>query len=198
MMRKETKIGAAALAMMLAAVIGLPVLDAAAQTAPQAAPAQEQQVPEPDEGGVNWKGAGYGTGALLGNVLYIPAKLVYAAGGGLTGGLAYLVTGGNKQNADTIWRSSLGGDYVLTPDMVAGKQPVNFSGPTATPPETPPPAQQQTSSGAGSMAQTGGSGMVAPIAPIPPTTSSAQPLDSGSGPSVPPSMVVKSPDTSIE
>ena len=45
-----------------------------------------------------------------------------------------LVTAGNTQAANTVWRSSLGGDYVLTPQMVSGQQPINFSGPTNTPP----------------------------------------------------------------
>ena len=54
---------------------------------------------------------------------------VVAAGGG-----AYVATGGNRQTAETIWRSSLGGDYVVTPDMIAGKEPVHFSGPTSTSP----------------------------------------------------------------
>ena len=57
--------------------------------------------------------------------------------GGLFGGGAYVATGGNRQTAETIWRSSLGGDYVVTPDMIAGKEPVHFSGPTTTSPAQP-------------------------------------------------------------
>jgi hypothetical protein len=95
-------------------------------------------VPQPDQGGVNWKGVGAGAGTLASNIFYIPAKLVYGILGGVAGGAGYALTGGNKQVADTIWRSSLGGDYVVTPDMVSGKEPVHFSGPT----ETSPPSQQ--------------------------------------------------------
>ena len=47
------------------------------------------------------------------------------------------VTGGNQTAANTVWRSSLGGDYVVTPQMLAGQQPINFSGPTNTPPNVP-------------------------------------------------------------
>jgi hypothetical protein len=126
-------------AIIVAALMILPA-GAIAQNAPSNVQPQSQvQVPQPDQGGVDWKGAGYGAAALFGNLLYIPAKIVYAAGGGLVGGGSYLVTGGNKQVADTIWRSSLGGDYVLTPDMIQGKKPVYFSGPNATSP-TPPNA----------------------------------------------------------
>lgn len=190
--KNRNRIAAYALAAMLAMPIG-PMASslAQAQTAP-AAGATPVQVPQPNEGGVNWPGAGYGAAALLGNVLYIPAKLVYAVLGGIGGGAAFLLTAGNTQTANTIWRSSLGGDYVLTPQMVAGEEPINFSGPTDTAP-TPP--------------DTTGASAVQPMTPIPPPAapvastgssaypSGAQPMDSGSGP-------VKSapalPSTSIE
>src|SRR5271168_4555319 len=96
------------------------------------------QVPQPEQSsGVNWKGVGVGAGTVVGNILYMPAKLLYGIGGGIVGGAGYLLTGGNTQVSNTIWRSSLGGDYVLTPNMVAGKEPVHFSGPTAMTPLPP-------------------------------------------------------------
>lgn len=115
----------------------------AAQTAAQ--PNQDQaQVPQPAQGGVNWQGVGIGAGTVVGNLFYVPAKIVYGVLGGVTGGASYLLTGGNTQTANTIWRSSLGGDYVLTPGMVAGQQPIHFSGPTAT---APLPANQPVTPG---------------------------------------------------
>jgi hypothetical protein len=171
-------------ALMLTVVLCAPADYASAQVNPSqpnaaAAPVQVQQ---PQEGGVNWPGTGYGVGALFANVLYVPAKLVYAILGGLVGGGTYLITAGNKQAADTVWRSAWGGDYVVTPQMLAGEQPLNFSGPTETPPENIPPGTS-TSSSSGSANY----GSVAPIAPIPPSGSSAssssgQPLDHGAGP----------------
>jgi hypothetical protein len=163
------------LSVMLAMPAGPLAQYAAAQTQPAGA-ATPMQVPQPEANSVNWPGAGYGVGALFCNVLYIPAKLVYALLGGIVGGGTYLVTGGNSQAANTVWRSALGGDYVVTPQMLAGQQPVNFSGPTET-----PPAGHATSSSSAS---------VAPIAPLPQAGSSAsasspaggQPLDHGSGP----------------
>lgn len=98
--------------------------------------ASQAQVPQPSDGDVNWKGVGIGAGTVAGNVLYVPAKVVYGILGGITGGASYLLTGGNTQTANTIWRSSLGGDYVLTPDMVEGQKPIHFSGPTMTAPES--------------------------------------------------------------
>jgi len=60
---------------------------AAAQSAQQVGqPAATTQVPQPADNNVNWPGAGYGAGALFCNLLYIPAKLVYALLGGIVGG----------------------------------------------------------------------------------------------------------------
>ncbi len=188
-MRKSSyKFAVAALALMLAAALCLPAPNAAAQVNPQpAAASSPAQVQQPTDGGVNWPGAGYGVGALLCNVVYLPAKLVYAILGSFFGGGAYLVTGGNQQVADPIWRSALGGDYVVTPQMLAGEQPIYFSGPTDVTPANTAPAQ--TSSSGASMTTTASSGTVAPIAPLPPTgvsaapsASGSQPLDHGSGP----------------
>ncbi len=174
------------LALMLTVVLCAPAEYASAQMNPSQpnAAASPVQVQQPQEGGVNWPGTGYGVGALFANVLYVPAKLVYAILGGLVGGGTYLITAGNKRAADTVWRSAWGGDYVVTPQMLAGEQPLNFSGPTETPPENIPPATS-TSSSSGSANY----GSVAPIAPIPQSGSSTsassspgQPLDHGAGP----------------
>jgi|SRR5208282_39546 len=184
----------AAIALVLSVMLAMPAGPLAEYAAAQANAAQPAaagtptQVPQPQEGGVNWPGAGYGAGALFCNVLYIPAKLTYALLGGIVGGGTYLVTAGNEQAADTVWRSALGGDYVVTPQMLAGQEPINFSGPTATPPENSAAAGPSTSSSSSTTTSSGG---VAPIAPLPPSGSSAtassssaggQPLDHGSGP----------------
>src|SRR5215469_10309895 len=154
--------------------------DASAPSPQSYTPGSTMQVQQP-ENGVNWPGAGYGAVALFGNLLYFPAKLVYAILGTIVGGGTYLVTAGNAQAASTVFRSALGGDYVLTPQMVAGQQPINFSGPT----ETPPAPSLDASAPA--------SGNVQPITPLPPpssapaaapsvTNSSVRPMDAGSGP----------------
>ena len=82
---------------------------------------------QPENGGVNWKGAGIGAAALVANVGYIPAKMAYAILGGIAGGVGYALTGGNEKAANTIWRSTLGGDYVVTPDMLSGQTPLHFT-----------------------------------------------------------------------
>ena len=176
------------LAVMIAMPAGPLVEYAAAQSSQTVGPpAAGTQVPQPTDNSVNWPGAGYGAGALFCNLLYIPAKLTYALLGGIVGGGTYLVTAGNMQAANTVWRSSLGGDYVVTPQMLAGQQPINFSGPTDTPPTTPEPVTSTSSSTTTTTASSGG---VAPITPLPAsgtsasgsTTSGGQPLDHGAGP----------------
>src|SRR5579863_591510 len=141
----------AAIAIGLAAVVAMPagplIENAAAQTSQTVGPpAATTQVPQPQDDSVNWSGAGYGAGALLCNVLYIPAKLVYALLGGIVGGGTYLITAGNQQAANTVWRNALGGDYVVTPQMLAGQEPINFSGPTDTPPAEPAASTSSSSS----------------------------------------------------
>lgn len=76
---------------------------------------------------------GWGLAAVGLNIGYIPAKLLYATGGGLVGGLAWIFTAGNDSAARSVWYPSVGGTWVLTPDMVAGNQPVYFNGPSFEP-----------------------------------------------------------------
>ena len=51
-------------------------------------------------------GGGHGAiviiGTVLTNVVYFPAKVVYAAVGGVTGAVAYVVTGGQSETAQSI------------------------------------------------------------------------------------------------
>ncbi len=72
--------------------------------------------------------AGLGTACVFINLLYMPAKLVYATLGGLTGGIAYLLTGLNYDVADRIWAPSLGGNYVVVPAHLRNEQTLYFSG----------------------------------------------------------------------
>ena len=191
------RIAGVALAVILTVPIGPAAPDAIAQTAPaqSAGAGSGAQVPQPDEGGVNWSGVGYGAGAVFGNVLYIPAKLVYALTGSLVGGGAYLLTAGNAQTADTIWRSSLGEISCLRPTWLRVTSRSNFSGPTTTPPETQSAAPQ---SGQAASAESGSPGSsVAPIAPLPPA-GAGQPMDRGSGPAAPAGAAPQLPSTSIE
>ncbi len=72
--------------------------------------------------------AGWGTLTVLTNMVYMPAKLVYATAGGLTGGFAYALTGGDLGTAETVWVTTMGGTYVVTPGMLQGQDPIMFTG----------------------------------------------------------------------
>jgi hypothetical protein len=166
MKSRISTIGAATLAAVL---MGSPL--AVAQTTGQAG----TQVPTTDQSNVNWKGVGVAAGTVASNVLYIPAKLAYGILGGIGGAGAWALTGGNTQVANTVWRSSLGGDYVLTPDMITGKQPIYFSGPNKT--AQPGPGAANTSTSSTALAASSNS--------APASSSyypSAHPIDNGAGP----------------
>lgn len=73
---------------------------------------------------------GLGLGATGANLLYMPTKIVYATLGGITGGFAYGLTGGNIEAARKVWIPSMGGTYVVTPAMLQLEEKVMFSGTT--------------------------------------------------------------------
>ena len=50
-----------------------------------------------------WTEGGYGMLALLCNVLYMPAKLVYSSLGLVTGGVASVLTVGDTDTALCVW-----------------------------------------------------------------------------------------------
>ncbi len=87
---------------------------------------------------------GLGVGTVLVDLVYMPVKVVYATLGGLTGGLAFLLTGGRMDTASAIWRPSLGGTYVITPSMLRGDDPIYFSG-SADDAEEAPRGERHTS-----------------------------------------------------
>ena len=77
---------------------------------------------------------GLGMAAIGSNLFYVPAKFIYAVGGGMVGSLGYALTGGNLKAAHNIWSPSLGGTWVLTPEMMGGTKPILFSGESYEPP----------------------------------------------------------------
>lgn len=80
--------------------------------------------------------AGYGVGAALASVFYIPAKVTYAGLGLLTGGLGYLFSGGRADVANNIIYPAVRGNYVVTPNHLKGTDPIYFVGPA---PDAPQP-----------------------------------------------------------
>jgi hypothetical protein len=75
-------------------------------------------------------GREYGIGAacVFANLVYAPAKFLYATGGALVAGAAYAFSGGDLDVARPIVDASLRGDYVITPEHLRGERPVEFVG----------------------------------------------------------------------
>ncbi|MBS0155722.1 MAG: hypothetical protein JSS38_14080 [Nitrospira sp.] len=61
-------------------------------------------------------------------VPYGAAKMVYSIGGGLVGGVAWAVTGGNMEVAKSIWIPSMTGDYIIQPQHLTGERRLHFVG----------------------------------------------------------------------
>jgi hypothetical protein len=71
---------------------------------------------------------GLGVGAVLCTLVYGPAKVMYATLGSLTGGLAWLLTGGRTDVPREIIQPAVRGDYVVTPEHLTFNQPLMFVG----------------------------------------------------------------------
>ena len=68
----------------------------------------------------------FASGALT--LLYFPVKAVYAGLGGIVGGIAYVFQGGDKEAAQAVWTPTIKGTYVITPEHLEGRKPVQFFG----------------------------------------------------------------------
>jgi hypothetical protein len=73
---------------------------------------------------------GLGLGSFIGTLIYAPIKIGYAALGGVTGGMGWALTGGDTEVATRVFRPSMRGTYVLTPDHITGAEPIHFVGAT--------------------------------------------------------------------
>lgn len=69
-----------------------------------------------------------GVGSALCTMVYGPAKILYAAGGTLLSGLAWMATGGDSHVASPILYAAVRGDYVVVPDHLTLERPLEFIG----------------------------------------------------------------------
>jgi hypothetical protein len=120
----------------LASLVTVTATPLYAQTTP--APAQ----PTAEEGVV--EEAGYGVGAALASFFYIPAKVMYAGLGLMTGGVGYVVSGGRADVANNIIYPAVRGNYIITPSNLKGTEPIYFVGAPPPTPETEPRAEAQS------------------------------------------------------
>jgi hypothetical protein len=98
------------------------------QSASQSQTTDQSAVMEAQRDRVDWPRVGLGVTVAVGNLFYIPAKVAYGTLGGVAGGAVYVFSHRNRHTAHRIWNNSLGGDYVLTPEMVTGQEPIHFMG----------------------------------------------------------------------
>ena len=72
--------------------------------------------------------AGIGTAAALTSLIYGPVKVIYATLGLLIGGIAWGLSGGDSDVMNAIITPAVRGDYVVTPDMLRGRDDLEFIG----------------------------------------------------------------------
>lgn len=94
-------------------------LMAAAQALPAAAAESDRSAPAE---------FGIGLGCVAGTALWGPAKLLFAVGGTITGGLGWVFTGGDTEVARRIIQPAIRGDYVIVPGHITGERPPVFWG----------------------------------------------------------------------
>jgi hypothetical protein len=121
----------------LASLVTVTATPLYAQTPPAAAqPAADGGVVEE---------AGYGVGAAVASFFYIPAKVMYAGLGLMTGGVGYVVSGGRADVANNIIYPAVRGNYLVTPSNLKGTEPIYFVGAPPPSPEPEPRADAQSS-----------------------------------------------------
>ena len=70
--------------------------------------------------------AGVATGVSAGNILFLPIKAISVSMGAISGALSFIVTGGNADLTQQIWRDTQQGPYIITPEvarMSVGQRP---------------------------------------------------------------------------
>ena len=90
---------------------------------------------------------GLGTLSVLTTLVYGTIKITYAGLGALTGGMAYVLSGGNPDLSRVLIQRSLRGDYVVTPEVLTGERKLVFVGrdPETEPSPSDVPSAEETS-----------------------------------------------------
>lgn len=65
----------------------------------------------------NTEKAGVAVGVSAGNMWFLPIKAISVTIGALSGALSYVVTGGNKELTEQIWRDTTNDPYLITPEL---------------------------------------------------------------------------------
>ena len=65
----------------------------------------------------NIEKAGVAVGVSAGNMWFLPIKAIAISVGAISGALSYVVTGGNAELTQQIWRDTFQGPYIITPEI---------------------------------------------------------------------------------
>ncbi len=74
----------------------------------------------------NIEKAGVAVGVSAGNMWFLPIKAIVISVGAISGALSYLVTGGNTELTQQIWRDTMNEPYIITPELArtaVGRRP---------------------------------------------------------------------------
>ena len=71
---------------------------------------------------------GLGVGCGLVHRVYGPVKILYATGGAIVSGFAWVFSAGDTDVAKPIWDASMRGDYMVGPDQLRGRRGIEFIG----------------------------------------------------------------------
>lgn len=96
---------------------------------PQASPPSQEEVQKVGTSGTHDAGLQAASWALT--LPYGAAKIAYAIGGGIVGGLAWAMTGGKTEVAKSVWIPSMTGDYIVQPQHLTRERPLRFLGVTS-------------------------------------------------------------------
>ena len=94
---------------------------------------------EKDNGDNLASNAGLGVASFVCSVPYGAIKVAVAILGGVIGGFTYVLSGLDSGAANSVWYTTMGGDYIITPDHLRGKKDLRITG---VPPERPRGGQQ--------------------------------------------------------
>ncbi|MDE0885167.1 MAG: hypothetical protein OSB70_06505 [Myxococcota bacterium] len=71
---------------------------------------------------------GIGVAAALTSLVYGPVKVVYALGGSVVAGCAWIFSAGDSEVATTVLTRAVRGTYVVTPGALRGETEIEFIG----------------------------------------------------------------------
>ena len=106
----------------------LVLLCAATLVFSQACATQDTAAQRPATGSEIAQDAGLGLGAIIASIVYVPFKVVYAAGGLVVGSIAWAFSGADDDVARSVIEPAIAGDYVITPDRLRDPSSIEFFG----------------------------------------------------------------------